>query len=122
MSEASTVQAIALVIHKYFDGMHQGAPDLLGKCFHKDAYLIGFYHGEYMRETAAEWIEVVRASPKPVELGAPFDMNISSIDISGPTALVKVTAWLDGLLYTDYLTLMLMPEGWQIVHKTYYHN
>jgi protease I len=122
MSEASTVQAITLVVHKYFDGMHLGEPALLEKCFHRDAYLIGFYHGEYMRETASEWIEVVRTSPKPIESGAPFDMEIATIDISGPTALVKVTALLDGLMYTDYLTLMQMPDGWQIVHKTYYHN
>jgi protease I len=122
MSEALTIQAITLVVHNYFDGMHLGDPALLEKCFHKDAYLIGFYHGEYMRETAAEWIAVVRTSPKPMESGAPFDMEIVSIDISGPTALVKVTALLDGLMFTDYLTLMQMPEGWQIVHKTYYHN
>jgi protease I len=122
MSEASTVQSIVWVVHKYFDGMHLGEPALLEKCFHRDAYLIGFYHGEYMRETASEWIEVVRTSPKPIESGAPFDMEIASIDISGPTALVKVTALLDGLMYTDYLTLMQMPDGWQIVHKTYYHN
>jgi protease I len=122
MSEASTVQAIALVVHQYFDGMYLGRPALLEQCFHQDAYLIGFYHGEYMRETATEWIDVVRTSPKPIESGAPFDMEIASIDISGPTALVKVTALLDGLMYTDYLTLMQMPEGWKIVHKTYYHN
>jgi hypothetical protein len=122
MSEATTVQAIALLVHQYFDGMHFGDPELLEKCFHSDAYLIGFYHGEYMRETAAEWIDVVRTSPKPVDSGAQFEMSIASIDISGPTALVKVTALLDGLLFTDYLTLMQLPEGWQIVHKTYYHN
>jgi ligand-binding SRPBCC domain-containing protein len=75
-----------------------------------------------MRETATEWIEVVRTSSKPIESGSPFAMEIASIDISGPKALVKVTALLDGLMYTDYLTLMQMPEGWQIVHKTYYHN
>ena len=122
MSEASTVRAITLLVHNYFDGMHLGEPALLEKCFHKDACLIGFEHGEYMRQTAAEWIEVVRTSPKPIETAAPFDMEIASIDISGPTALIKITALLDGLMYTDYLTLMKMPGGWQIVHKTYYHN
>jgi protease I len=122
MSEASAVQAVTLLVYKYLDGMHLGDPALLEKCFHKDAYLIGFYHGEYMRETANEWIEVVRGSPKPVESGAPFDMKIASIDISGPTAWVKIKATLDGLFYTDYLTLMMVPEGWQIVHKTYYHD
>jgi hypothetical protein len=122
MSEATTVNAITLVVQKYLDGMHLGEPDLLEQCFHKDAYLIGFYHGEYVRETAAEWIEVVRTSPKPVESGAPFEMEIASIDIAGPTSWVKIKAVLDGLLFTDYLTLMLLPEGWQIVHKTYYHD
>ena len=122
MSEASTVREITLVVHKYFDGMHLGEPELLEQCFHKDAYLIGFYHGEYMRESAAEWIQVVRTSPKPIESGAPFDMEIAAVDISGPTALVKITALLDGLRYTDYLTMMQMPDGWQIVHKTYYHD
>jgi hypothetical protein len=122
MSEASTIRAITLLVHKYLDGMHLGEPGLLESCFHKDAYLIGFYHGEYMRETAAEWIDVVRGSPKPVDSGAPFDMKIASIDVSGPTAWVKIKATLDGLFYTDYLTLMMLPEGWQIVHKTYYHD
>jgi protease I len=122
MSEASTIHAITQLVHQYFDGMHLGSPELLSPCFHKDAYLIGLYHGAYMRETAAEWIDVVRTSPKPAEAGAPFDMEIVSIDVSGPTAVVKITALLEGLLFTDYLTLMQMPVGWQIVHKTYRHN
>jgi hypothetical protein len=49
-------------------------------------------------------------------------MHIASIDISGPTAWVKIKATLDGLFYTDYLTMMQIPEGWRIVHKTYYHD
>jgi hypothetical protein len=75
-----------------------------------------------MRETAAAWFGVVRTSSKPADLGAPFDMKIVSIDISGPTAIVKIAALFDGLMFTDFLTPMQMPDGWRMVHKTYYHN
>jgi protease I len=122
MSKASTVQAITFVGRNYFDGMQRGEPALLEKCFHKDAYFMDFYHGEYMRETAAEWIEVVRKSPKPVESGTTCNMEITSIGVSRPTALAKVKVMLEGLMCTDYLTFVQMPEELQIVHKTNHHS
>lgn len=122
MSAANNFDAIGKTIENYFYGMHHGDISRLRRAFHTDAYLFGYYHGEFSRISLEEWLSEVEGMEKPSDSGEAFDMRIVSIDITGPTAMVKVTVLYAGLRFTDYLTLVLFEDGWKILNKSYHHD
>jgi protease I len=122
MNNVDQVLAIGKTMQDYFDGMHFGETRRLRKAFHPDAYLFGYYHGEFSRISLEEWMTEVEATPKPSESGEVFDMRIVSMDITGRTAVVRVSLLYTGLRYTDYLSLMQFDDSWKIIHKTYHSD
>jgi protease I len=122
MNAVNELVAITETVQNYFDGMHLGDTHLLRKAFHVDAFLFGYYHGEFSRISLEEWMAEVEGMPKPSESGEPFDMRLVATDVTGRTATVKVALLYAGLRFTDYLTLMQFEGNWKIVHKTYHHD
>jgi protease I len=122
MNNVDQVLAIGKTMQDYFDGMHFGETRRLRKAFHPDAYLFGYYHGEFSRISLEEWMTEVEATPKPSESGEVFDMRIVSMDITGRTAVVRVSLLYTGLRYIDYLSLMQFDDSWKIIHKTYHSD
>ena len=122
MNDAKTLPAIATAVQTYFEGMHFGDPQRLRAVVHADAFVTGYYHGDYTRQSLAEWLVEVEATKRPSESGEPFDMHIVSVDVSTQIAVVKVAVLYLGLRFTDYLTLADLDGGWRIVHKSYVHD
>ena len=122
MSAVSEILSIGETIQIYFDGMHQGDTARLRKAFHADAFLFGYYHGEFSRISLEEWMAEVEGMAKPSDSGEIFDMRIVATDITGPTATVKVALLYAGLRFTDYLTLMKFDNTWKIINKSYHHD
>lgn len=122
MSAVSEILSIGETIQIYFDGMHLGDTARLRKAFHADAFLFGYYHGEFSRTSLEEWMTEVEAMAKPSESGEAYDMKIIAMDITGPTATVKVAVLYGGLRFVDYLTMMQLGGGWQIINKSYHHD
>jgi len=120
MQASSTLNSIAKTIQTYFDGMHFGDTSRLRSAFHPDAFLFGYYHGEFSRMSFEDWMTEVEGMDKPSETGEVFDMVIVSIDVTGPTAQVKVAELYAGVRYTAYLSLMIVEENWKIVNKLYH--
>ena len=122
MSAVSEILSIGETIQIYFDGMHQGDTARLRKAFHADAFLFGYYHGEFSRISLEEWMAEVEGMAKPADSGEIFDMRIVAADVTGPTATVKVALLYAGLRFTDYLTLMQFDDTWKIINKSYHHD
>ena len=120
MQASSTLNSIGKTIQTYFDGMHFGDTSRLRSAFHPDAFLFGYYHGEFSRMSFEDWMTEVEGMDKPSETGEVFDMVIVSIDVTGPTAQVKVAELYAGVRYTAYLSLMIVEENWKIVNKLYH--
>jgi protease I len=119
MQASSTLNSIGKTVQSYFEGMHFGDTSRLRSVFHPDAFLFGYYHGEFSRMSFEDWMSEVEGMDKPSETGEVFDMVIVSTDVTGPTAQVKVTELYAGLRYTAYLSLMMVDEDWKIVNKLY---
>jgi protease I len=114
--------AINKTVQDYFEGMYYGDPARLGLAFHPQAFLFGYYHGEFSHDSLEAWMQEVLNTPKPSESGEPFDMRIVATDLTGQVAQVKVAVLYLGLRFTDYLTLVKFGDGWKIVNKAYQHD
>ncbi len=68
-----------------------------------------------------EWWKMVESRPIPAESGAPYDMEIVAMDVTGTAATVKVQDVYHGLRFPDSLTLGQVKDHWLIVNKTWYH-
>jgi protease I len=122
MQASSTLNLIDKTIQIYFDGMHFGDTSRLRKAFHPDAFLFGYYHGEFSRISLEDWMTEVEGMEKPSETGEVFDMVIVSADVTGLTAQVKVAELYAGVRYTAYLSLVMVGEDWKIVNKLYHSH
>jgi hypothetical protein len=122
MQASNTLNSIGKTVQSYFDGMHFGDTNRLRSAFRPDAFLFGCYHGEFSRMSFEEWASEVEGMDKPSETGEVFDMVIVSIDVTGPTAQVKVSELYAGVRYTGYLSLMMIDENWKIVNKLYHSH
>jgi protease I len=122
MQASSTLNSIGQTIQTYFDGMHFGDTSRLRKAFHPDAFLFGYYHGEFSRISLEDWMTEVEGMDKPSETGEVFDMVIVSADVTGLTAQVKVAELYAGVRYTAYLSLVMIAEDWKIVNKLYHSH
>jgi protease I len=122
MQASSTLNSIGKTIQTYFDGMHFGDTSRIRKAFHPDAFLFGYYHGEFSRMSFEDWMSEVDGMDKPSETGEIFDMVIVSADVTGLTAQVKVAELYAGVRYTAYLSLVMVGEDWKIVNKLYHSH
>lgn len=120
MPAETEMLAIGKTVQDYFDGMHLGDTARLRKALHADAFLFGYYQGEFSRVSREEWMSEVEGMDKPVETGEVFDMRIVAIDVTGPIAQVKAAELYAGLRYTVYLSLMRIGDSWVIVNKLYH--
>ena len=75
------------------------------------------------RYTIAEWIAAIekrKSAPGFDMATAKRECRLSSVDVTGDVANVKMEVRKDGaLLYTDYLFLLRFSSGWKIVSKIY---
>ncbi|WP_347337644.1 nuclear transport factor 2 family protein [Pseudomonas nitroreducens] len=81
--------------------------------------MVGNYHGALEWSSLDEFIGAIRAESPPPE-GAPPPWELKSLDITGDSAVAKVADEFQGMHFTDYLALLRIGGGWQIVNKLYY--
>jgi hypothetical protein len=109
---AGQVEAVEKVVWTYLDGLHEADTRKLAQAFHEVSHLYSL--------PRAEWFSLVESRPSAKSRGLPRSDRIVSIDFSGPeTAFVKVECSLPPRYFTDYLTLLKLPEGWRVVSKTF---
>jgi hypothetical protein len=113
----------AVVLSAYRDGLcNVGDIELVRKGFHPEFRLLGLKDGALTVLPIADWIkrtEERKTAGKfpPPELVA-FEFLL--VDICGDAAVVKVKFMVGARhVYTDYLSLYRLADGWKIVGKIY---
>jgi hypothetical protein len=113
-------RAVAQVVERYFQAIHQGDTAGLATVFHPSATLIGWDEGALRHVTLERWFRFVKSIPSPASEGAECDGKILAIDVSGTAAMVKVGETYRAFYYVDYLSLVKVGDGWRIVSKCYH--
>ncbi|MDN6859561.1 nuclear transport factor 2 family protein [Pseudomonas sp. CAN2814] len=111
--------AINRVLTDYVEGMTFGDEARLRQAFHPSCKIIGNYHGALEWASLDEFIAAIKAE-SPAADGAPPVWELKSLDITGDSAVAKLTDEFLGMHFTDYLSLLQLGNGWQIVNKLYH--
>ena len=119
---AAATAVKAVVTNAYIEGVHrQGDPALMRAGFHPDFRMYMLRDGKVGVVTLDEWAERIGRGAKERKGPAPrVEADFSSVDVTGSTAVARVEVRRDGKhVFTDYLSLYKLPEGWRIVAKTF---
>jgi len=104
---------VGAVVKKYFAGTEQGEPDLLRQAFLPSLEIQYVKSdGELGRLPAADYISRFEPGRKTNRKG-----RIVHMDVVGNAAMVKAEITMGERLYTDYLLLLKLPEGWRVTNK-----
>jgi hypothetical protein len=121
--DAADVAAVkAVVTSAYVEGVHrQGDPALMRAGFHPDFRMYMLRDGKVGVVTLDEWAERIGRGAKERKSPAPkVEATFTQVDVTGSTAIARVEVNRDGKhVFTDYLSLYKLPEGWRIVAKTF---
>ena len=117
---AGDVEAVEQVVWTYLDGLYEGDTTKLAKAFHEVSHLYSLEDGGVSDLPRADWLQLVESRPSAKTRGLKRTDRIVSIDFSGPeTAFVKLECSIHPRYFTDYLTLLKLPQGWRVVSKTF---
>jgi hypothetical protein len=109
------------VVENYYNAMYRGEPELIRKAFHPEARLQGIMEGQSFHGLTREnFCKFVTLMPTPADKGDPHDVKFEVLDITGAQAVLKITDYVFGVWFVDYLSLLKTEDGWKIVNKTYY--
>jgi hypothetical protein len=114
-------EAIEAVIREYLEGMIYGQYDKLRHAMHEHCNVMGHAEGKYDFLPREDFIKALGDYPKE-PVGTPIVSSIVSLDITGDTAIAKITDDCFGTTFTDYLTFIKDNGQWQIVAKAFYDN
>jgi hypothetical protein len=115
--DRSTVEA---VIKLYLDGLYESDADKLAAAFHPTADLRWQDKGEFHVLTREDWLDRVRKRPSAKSQGQQRHDFVVMVDRSDEsTVFVKVKCALPPRFFTDYLVLLKLNDGWQVVSKAY---
>jgi len=81
--------------------------------------------GAVTRMTIDEWVAGIEKSKKerPGPLPQKTTHEFSVVDVTGDAAVARVEIYKDGKhVFTDYLSLYRLADGWKIVGKIYYRH
>jgi len=89
--------------------------------FAPTAKLHGLRDGQMRVLPAAEYRELLAATPSPKSKGAPRQQEVLLIDFASPTqALVKLRVRIDTILYLDYLLFHMVAGTWLVTAKSFH--
>ena len=119
MSKIEDLNAIRDVAKLYFDGTHYSDGDKMERAFMEGCQIIG----KTMREERDDWIASIRKRPSPDSKGAAYDYEIQSITIDGGIATAKLRTPINGMVFTDVMTLLKGENGvWRVYAKVFYRQ
>jgi hypothetical protein len=118
-AEVNAVKAV--VMSAYVEGVHrQGDPALMRAGFHPDFRMYTLRDGKVGIVTLDEWAERIGKGAKERKAAPKVEANFTQVDVTGSAAVARVELTRDGKhVFTDYLSLYKLPEGWRIVAKIF---
>ena len=110
--------AVRAAIEHYFQGHATGDGAHFRKVFHPESKLFFIRDGKFAQRTSEEYI--AGAPGKPAEDEAQRKRTIDWIDVTGDTAVAKLTLTYPAATFTDYIALLKIEGEWKIVNKTFH--
>jgi len=109
--------AVRETVQHYLRGLKYNDVDSLKLAFYPEAKLLWIKRDKQLGQlTQEQWYKGFAASAGQEEKG---ELKITSVDITGNAASVKVEEFYETSKYTDYLSLLKLERGWKIVNKIY---
>lgn len=123
-ADASAATAeIQQLLTQYFDGLHYGDVDLLGRVFHPRAVYACATDGSLTHLDMATYLGMVAGRESPAARDEPRTDAVRSIDFAGPvTALAQVECSVGPRHFTDLLNLVYLDGRWQIIAKVFHYD
>ena len=119
----SAQEQFKTLVDDYYNAMYHGNPELIRKAFHPEARLEGIMAGQFFAGMSREsFCKFVTLMPKPADKKDRRDCRFEVLDQTGEQAVLKVTDYIFGVWFTDYLSLLNTKDGWRVVNKTYYSD
>ena len=114
-------KVIEAVVRDYVDGMVRFDLERLRSALHPLFVQSGHYKGQFEffdRDAFIELFEGEEATEPEVE----HEAEITVIDVTGDIAVAKVTGEFRDTSFTDYLTLIMVENRWQIVMRAFFDH
>ena len=123
-ADAERDAVVKVVTDAYIDGVHKTPSSAAMRAgFHPDFRMLVLANGRLDSVALEEWISrlekaaATSATAKRPEVRA----EIPNVEVTGTAANVRVEIWRDGKhVFSDYLLLYKLADGWKIVAKTFY--
>ena len=114
-------EAVYKVIQQYIDGTYRGDSKALRVCFHPKAVMNGYLNDQLLLGDPEPFFQDIEKKPSMAEGGAPYEGEMTSIDVVGNIAsvTVKETGFGGSMKFTDYFHLLKEKGQWKIISKTF---
>jgi hypothetical protein len=112
----SEISKINKVLYDYIEGTANGEPARLKSAF-DDNFNLYFVANDTLKTwSGKQYIAGVKEGRKSNRIG-----KVLSIDFEGDAAIAKIEILMPARkrIYTDYLMLLKIKEGWKIIHKSF---
>ena len=116
-AQSSDEAEVRAAIEHYLLGHATGQGTHFQQVFHPESKLFWVRDGQLATRTSAEYI--AGASGKPADDEAQRKRRITSVDITGNAAMVKVELDYPRVKFTDYMSMLKIDGQWKIVNKTF---
>lgn len=116
ISAQSEISKINKVLYDYIEGTANGEPARLKSAFDDNFNLYFIANDTLKTWSGKQYIAGVKEGRKSNRIG-----KVLSIDFEGDAAIAKIEILMPARkrIYTDYLMLLKIKEGWKIIHKSF---
>lgn len=114
-------KAIETVIRDYLEGMVGHDLERLRSALHPLFVQSGHYKGQFEFYDRDAFIELFEGE-EAVEPETEHEAEIVLIDVTGDIAIAKATGEFRDTSFTDYLTLIMVENRWQIVMRAFFDH
>ena len=120
---SASLSTVELVLQSYFDGLYECDLEALRKVFHPRAIYVCATEDELTYLTMDQYFPIVAARIPPAQKGEPRRDAIEAISFAGTkTAAARVRCSIGEKYFTDFLTLVLQDDRWQIISKVFHFD
>jgi hypothetical protein len=108
----------------YVQGVHNDADGAKIRGGMHESFIMFVRNGDAVTQlTRDAWIERIEAGKKPDTPRAKTTADITVLDRSGDSAVVRVNLFRNGKqVFTDYISLYKFEGGWKMVGKIFYRH
>ena len=119
--EVGDVSAVREVMQRYVDATFRADVVTLRNIFHPGASMTGYLGDDLLEGTPEPFFADLGSRPSMAESAAPYEAEISSIDVSGraATATLNESGFFGVMRFVNYFHLLNVGGDWKIISKTF---